>query len=316
MESKCIKHHNCHIHGTDINRLLKALGIILVFMLIELWGHYKTNSLSLLADALHLVVDISGFLISILTLLVSNKKATKRMNWGYQRVEIIGAMGSVILIWIALGYLIKESIKRYAHPYDIEGGTFLWIAIVGLLFNIACMYVLHQSNEKQKNLNIRAAYVHVLGDIVQSIGVIIASFIIYFFPKLVIADIICTFFFACLVFISTFYIIKDGLIILAEGAPVEIDQTKIRDWVLTNENVLKVLDIKLWSLGVKSYAIIIKILVDHIMINEYEDLLAETREYLKDFIDEDKITIQIDTLKTYKDEYNLIVDGTLLNYDI
>lgn len=282
-------HANCSQHActadTDIRKITKVLGIIVVFMLLELWGHHRTHSLSLLADSLHLLVDISGLLVSIVTLRIAKRRETRKMTFGFQRVEIIGALISVMLIWAAVLYLVVESFHKYFHPEEIDSFTFLLIALIGLGVNIGCIFILHKDqykhNVNDKNLNIRATYVHVLGDIIQSVGVIIASLIIYFYPKLVIADIICTLLFALLVLVSTVYILKDALRILAEGAPGDIDQNAIRNHVLQHEAVVRIEEMRLWSISVNRHAIILRLLTDHIMMGEYESIVQEIVEYVK-----------------------------------
>ncbi len=312
MKYKCKNDTKCiDCNKKDIRKITKALAIILSFMAIELWGHYKSNSLSLLADALHLLVDISGFLVSIITLSISKKKATKTMPWGYDRIEVIGAIGSVIFIWMALIYLIIESVQRYMYPSKVEGRTFFWIAVLGLFFNLGCAWVLHESHSKIQNLNVRAAYVHVIGDVIQSIGVIVASVIVYLNPSMVIADIGCTIFFGCLVFYSTYGIVKDGIRILGEGAPKEIDEEEIRKFILNEKCVITIIDLKIWSLSVTKHALIVKILVDHIIIHEYETLLIKIKEFLKDKFDKNTTTIEIQTLGTCESSAGILINDSL-----
>ncbi|KAI5170375.1 solute carrier family 30 (zinc transporter), member 2 [Pancytospora epiphaga] len=307
----CIS-HTC-MHDADISKIFKVSIIIFIFMIVELWGHFKTRSLSLLADSLHLLVDISGFVVSLLSLKLSKKNESSKMTWGYQRVEVLGALLSVILIWIAVFYLAVESFHKYVHPHEIDGRTFLGIAVIGLLVNLVCMYILHngdhQHSTEKKNLNLRATYVHVIGDVIQSIGVIIASIVIYFYPKFVIADILCTLFFAGIVLWSTFYVIRDGVYILAEGAPNSVDQNAIKEFVLSEPAVIKITQMKIWSLSVNNHAIMLTILADNLLIKEYEEMLQKIRGYLTKTYKLDTINIQIDTPGTGMDNTGLVISG-------
>lgn len=314
--SACTHAHTCS-NDTDIRKIVKVLMIIVIFMLVELWGHFRTRSLSLLADALHLLVDISGFIVSIVTLCIAKRNETARMTWGYQRVEVLGALLSVALIWTAVGYLMVESFHKYIHPQEIDGLIFFLIAAIGLVVNLICVYVLHIGEYhhaiKEKNLNIRATYVHVIGDVVQSIGVIVASGIIYFYPTFVIADVLCTIFFAFLVLASTICIVKDALYILAEGAPAGIDQDAIRQFILKEDAVIKICELRLWSISINKHAIMLKILTDHLLIREYEELLTKISTYLKSEMQIEVVTIQIDTPQTNKDSAGFTVGGVALN---
>lgn len=313
MKEKCA-HHTCS-HDEDIRKISIVFAIICVFFTIELWGHFRTKSLSLLADALHLLVDISGFIVSITTLRLSKRLPDYQMNFGYQRMEILGALFSVFLIWSAVVYLIAESIHKYLHPREIDGKVFLEIAVAGLVVNLVCMFVLHHKSHSHEhgrsNLNMRATYVHVIGDIIQSIGVIIASIVIFYFPRLVVADIVCTLFFAVLVFISTFSVVNDAVEILSERAPCHINQDEIKQHILSMKDILKVTDMKLWSISTNVYSISVKILADHILIRDYENILRAVREYLSKEHQIHFISIQIDTPLTNQSILGFEVNETL-----
>lgn len=286
-------------HDQDIRKISIVFIIISIFFVVELWGHVRTKSLSLLADALHLLVDISGFIVSIVTLRLSKKECDQKMHFGYQRIEILGALFSVFLIWAAVTYLIMEAVHKYLHPKEIDGKIFFEIAIAGLIVNLVCMIVLHMKNHKHENersnLNMRATYIHVIGDIIQSIGVIIASAIIFYFPQFVIADIICTVFFAVLVFFSTFSVVRDAVEILSEKAPEDVDQDEIKQKILSLNGVLKVIDLKIWSISINVYSISVKILVDHILIKEYESILKSIKSQLNGIKNVKHVNVQVDT---------------------
>jgi len=277
----CCSPHRC-IQTTDISKITKILVIVTIFMIIELWGHVHSHSLSLLADALHLLVDISGLLVSVVTMSISKRQRDKKMPFGYGRIEILGALLSILLIWAAVIYLMIESVHRYFHPSEILGGTFLKIAIIGLIVNIGCLIILHYDDYRHdlthQNLNIRATYVHVLGDIVQSIGVIIASAVIFIWPSMVIADIFCTVLFAVLVLFSTCYILKDAIRILSEGSPTDIDQDSIKAVILQQTKINRILDLYIWSISVNKHCAMIKVLTDVKTIEEYENLMKTLRE--------------------------------------
>ncbi|KAI5148376.1 solute carrier family 30 (zinc transporter), member 2 [Enteropsectra breve] len=309
-------HHTCS-HDTDIKKITRVLFIILIFMAIELWGHYKTHSLSLLADALHLLVDLSGFIVSIITLKISKRHENSKMTFGYQRAEILGALLSIVLIWAAIGYLAVESFHKYMHPTEIDGFTFFGISVMGFFVNLLCVYVLHHEeyshDMRNKNLNMRATIVHVVGDIVQSVGVIIASGIIYFWPKLVIADVFCTLFFAILVLCTTIYILRDAIFILAEGAPAQIDQNKIREKMLSFGSVIKINTMRVWSVSVNQHAIMLNVLADRLSISEYETLMLNITNYLKKELEIAHVSVQIDTPRTNQNHSGLVVGGVNVN---
>ncbi|ORD97003.1 ZNT8 [Hepatospora eriocheir] len=303
----------------DVNRIRLVTCVVGLFMVLELWGHFKTKSLSLLADAFHLIIDFSSFLISLVTLKIASKNSNDKYTFGYQRVEIIGAICSILLIWVAVIYLIIESIHNYLHPSEINGKLFLGIAVIGLFVNIFCLIILNggikfftdrtavertacnhyhfNSSYCGANLNIKAAYIHVIGDILQSCGIIIASLIIYFNPHLVLADIICTFIFALIVFGSTISVLKEAINILVEGAPKNINLDEIRNFIMSQNKVIKVLSFNCWSLGLEKNCIILNILTDHIKMPEYETILKEVKEKINSMGSFEILNIQITTPK-------------------
>lgn len=304
-------------NDADIKKISKVLFIILMFMFLELWGHWKTNSLSLLADSLHLLVDIFGFIVSLLSLNWAKKPSSKRMTFGYHRIEIIGSLVSIGLIWAAVGYLAVESFHKYLHPSEIDGGMFFSIAVVGFFVNCVCVYVLHydeyQHKLKHKNLNIRATYVHVVGDLIQSVGVIIAGMVTYFYPSKAIVDVICTMFFSVLVLVSTGFVLKDGIRILAEGAPTDLDIDGMRTDVLEVENVYKIVDLYAWSISMNRTAVSIKILADDLLISDYENILVEVNHIIKTKYLVDIVIIQIDTPNTFYGDKGFVVDGVVID---
>lgn len=309
-------HRTCS-NDADISKIIKVSIIIGIFMLLELWGHYKTNSLSLLADSVHLLVDIFGFGVSLGALHLSKKPATLKMSFGYHRIEIIGSLISVSLIWLAVGYLLFESIHKIVHPKEIDGGMFFAIAVIGLFVNILAIYVLHYKDYnhqlKHKNLNIRATYIHILGDLIQSVGVILAGIFTFFYPKNSMFDVICTILFSIIVFSSTIFIIKDGLHILSEGTPKGINIKDIKNDILEIECVYKIINIFVWSLSTNIQAAMINVLVDDLLIYDYEILLKNIKNILKEKYGIEIINIQIDTQNTMEQNNGFIVDGTVID---
>lgn len=106
--------------NSDMHKIFNVMIIIPIFMLLEIWGHFHTNSLSLLTDSIHLLVDILGFMVRLIALGFTEKKNNDNMTFGYSRYEVIGALMSILFIWAATGYLIFESIKRFLYSKKIN----------------------------------------------------------------------------------------------------------------------------------------------------------------------------------------------------
>jgi zinc transporter 2 len=130
---------------TAIRKMLIISGICIIFLITELIGGILANSLAIISDAAHLFSDLSGFMISIAALWIGKKKANSKYTFGYYRAEVIGALISVITIWILTYMLVEEAVERIVHPIPINAPVMLLTAIIGLVCNLAMMKVLHSS---------------------------------------------------------------------------------------------------------------------------------------------------------------------------
>ncbi|CAG9318451.1 unnamed protein product [Blepharisma stoltei] len=229
------KKKHCHRRNKQsLTKLYITSGICFFFMIVEIIGGLLANSLAIMTDAAHMFSDLSGFAISIASLYIAVRPASMIMSYGYHRAEIIGAVISVALIWGLTIWLVYEAIERIQSPGIVDGWIMMITALIGLLSNIVMGVILHSSHSHsdistghdhahEEDVNIKAATLHVLGDLIQSIGVIIAAAIILWNPDWSIADPICTFVFSILVTFTTFPIIKKCIGILMEGSPIDID---------------------------------------------------------------------------------------------
>lgn len=252
-------------------RLVFASILCLVFMIAEVVGGLLANSLAIATDAAHLLTDFASFMISLMALWVAARPATKTMSFGWYRAEVIGALTSVLMIWVVTGVLLYLAIQRIINRnYEIQGLIMVITAAVGVFVNIVMGVALqvggvphghsHGDNGKSKNhshgnINVRAAFIHVLGDFIQSVGVLIASLIIYFKPEYVIVDPICTFLFSALVLATTFAIMKETLNVLMEGMPRGINFLDVQKILFGIPGVVKVHNLRIWSLSIDKTAL-------------------------------------------------------------
>ncbi|KAJ8267670.1 hypothetical protein COCON_G00128420 [Conger conger] len=252
-------------------RLYIVSIICLVFMVGEILGGYFAGSLAVMTDAAHLLVDFTSFLISLCSLWLSSRPATHRLNYGWHRAEILGALLSVFTIWLVTGVLVYLAVERIiSNDYTIEGTVMLSTAGGAVLANIIMALTLHQSSHglgshghshghsapgkegpgsrPQANSSVRAAFVHVVGDLLQSISVLISAIIIFFKPEYKIADPICTFLFSVFVLGTTIGIMRDILLVLMEGAPAGVKYSEVRDQLLSVKGVKAVHNLHIWAL--------------------------------------------------------------------
>ncbi|XP_065432805.1 proton-coupled zinc antiporter SLC30A2 isoform X3 [Chrysemys picta bellii] len=211
-------------------KLYVASVICLVFMTGEVVGGYLAHSLAIMTDAAHLLTDFASMMISLFSLWMASRPATKTMNFGWHRAEILGALLSVLSIWVVTGVLVYLAVERLlSNNYEIEGGAMLITSACAVAVNIIMGVTLHQSghghshqghthhgHSKQRNASVQAAFIHVVGDLLQSVGVLVAAYIIYFKPEYKYVDPICTFLFSILVLGTTLTILRDVVLVLME----------------------------------------------------------------------------------------------------
>lgn len=297
--------HAVHFHSNscneqankDIKEISKIMAIISIFCLFELWGHWHSNSLSLLADSIHLFVDILGFIVSLVSLNLTKLKTNTKYTFGYHRFEVIGALFSIFLIWIATFYLIFESINRLKNPKEINEKSFIMVAFLGFLINLFCLHFLHRNdsqNTTDKNLNMKATYVHIIGDLIQSSGVLIASGLTFAFPKIIYFDIGATIIFAIIVMISTFFVVSEGMSIVLETCPNKINLKELTADILKERNIIKIEELKVWSISVSKHAIMLVLISKTKEIDEYQTTLNNLKNLMRKKYDFTYFNIQIE----------------------
>ncbi|XP_074438449.1 putative proton-coupled zinc antiporter SLC30A3 isoform X3 [Larus michahellis] len=185
-------------------QLSVACTVCCLFMVGEVIGGYLAHSLAIMTDAAHLLTDVGSMSVSLFSLWVSTRPPTKTMSFGWHRSETLGALASVLSIWVVTGALVYLAAARIvSNDYEIEARAMLATSASAVGVNLIT--------------SVRAAFIHVVGDLLQSVGVLVAATIIYFKPQCKIADPISTLFFSIFVLGSTFTILKDVFRVLMEG---------------------------------------------------------------------------------------------------
>src|SRR5690606_28531695 len=214
-------HNHDHTHGANKKVLFISFLIITSYMIIEAIGGFLTNSLALLADAGHMLSDSISLAIALIAFKLAEKVANYSKTYGYKRFEIIAAViNGATLIGVAL-YIFYEAIDRFANPPEVATTGMLIISVIGLLVNILVAWIMMRGGDTEDNLNMRGAYLHVLSDMLGSIGAIAAALLIMFFGWGW-ADPAASVIVAVLVLRSGYYVTKASLHVLMEGAPQNI----------------------------------------------------------------------------------------------
>ncbi|XP_026844613.1 uncharacterized protein LOC113565754 [Drosophila persimilis] len=293
---------HCHLEvqpeGIDKparRKLIVACVLCLSFMILEVIGGVLSNSLAIATDAAHLLTDLAGFLISLFALYISARPNTQRMNFGWYRAEVIGAMISVYFIWVITGILVWLAIQRlWVGEHNVDPKIMLITSAVAILFNVIMAFQLHHGHghghfepgevvrqtrilheelpkkelqlvessvsvvhvqPPKENINVRAAMIHVIGDMIQSVGVFVAALIIFFRPEWSFVDAICTFLFSIIVVLVTIRILRDVLMVLMEATPDYMDYDEVQRAFLSIEGVEHVHNLRIWALSINKVAL-------------------------------------------------------------
>ncbi|NXU62020.1 ZNT4 protein, partial [Horornis vulcanius] len=308
-------------------RLTLAALLYLLFMTGELIGGYIANSLAIMTDALHMLTDLSGIILTLLALWLSAKSPTKRFTFGFHRLEVLSAIISVLLVYILMAFLLYEAVQRTIHmDYEINGDIMLITAAVGVAVNLIMGFLLNQSghlhshshshphshvpqpnspstaqgsSHGHSSLAVRAAFVHALGDLVQSIGVLVAAYIIRFKPEYKIADPICTYVFSILVVFTTVRILCDTGVIILEGVPRHLNVDRIKEDLMKIEDVYSIEDLNVWSLTAGKTTAIVHLQLVPGSSSKWEDVQSKARQLLLNTFGMYKCSVQ---LQSYKQE--------------
>lgn len=330
--------------STSMRKLLMAVVLCVIFMSVEVVGGIKANSLAILTDAAHLLSDVAAFSISLFSLWAAGWDANPRQSYGFFRIEILGALVSIQLIWLLAGILVYEAIERIlAGTHHVDGFLMFVVAAFGLLVNIIMALLLghdhghghndhghhnHEfqvsthhhhvhdqhhndhthhhapeevakpllggSKEKKKrwNINVQGAYLHVLGDSIQSVGVMIGGAIIWYKPEWVLVDLICTLIFSVIVLVTTINMLRNILEVLMESTPREIDAAKLERGLLDMEEVVAVHELHIWAITVGKV-----LLACHVKIRPEVDpeiVLEKVVDYIRRVYNISHVTIQIE----------------------
>lgn len=278
-------------HRHSERRLLLALSLTGGYMLAEVAGGLLSGSLALLADAGHMLTDTAALGLAWMAARVARRPPDERRSYGYHRFQIIAALVNAVALLFLVGWIAYEAVERIYAPVQVLGGLMLVVAALGLVVNLLVFWVLHGGDHA--NLNLRAASLHVLGDLLGSGAAIVAALVILRTGWMPI-DPILSLFVSTLIVISAWRIIKEAVHILMEGTPPQMDLADLRTSLAHGiPGVRDVHHIHLWSLSPDR-----PLLTLHLRIEESADptqVLRAAKGLLRERFGIDHSTIQIET---------------------
>lgn len=280
-----------HLSGAAPKVLMRAMAVTVLFMVIEFVGGWISNSLALYTDAVHMLTDVASMAFSLFAIWVSNRPVTSQMSFGYHRAEILGALASGLAIWLLAGGLIVEAIVRLENPPEVQGAVVFIVAGIGLAANLLSMKMLH--HEQGENMNVRAAYLHLLTDAMGSIAAVIAGVVLWLTHWRPI-DPIVTILVALLMLVSSWSLVKEAIAILMESTPAGVKPEKIHRDLAALEGVSEVHDLHIWTVSSGRLAMSV-----HLVAEDSRKILEMANDVLKRHFGIIHTTIQIEHPKDF-----------------
>lgn len=227
------------------SRLLWVLGITAVFMVAEVVGGLLSNSLALLADAGHMFTDVAALGLSVFAIRLARTPPTAKRTFGYVRLEILAALVNGAALLVISGFIFVEAFQRIREPAEIDGVVMLSVAALGLGVNVVGALLLHR--HAHDNLNVRGAYLHVLGDLLGSVGAIAAGVVILTTGWAPIDPIVSAVI-GLLILYSAWNLVREAAEVLLEAAPAHVDMSAIQTDIAAVEGLDDIHDVHVWTL--------------------------------------------------------------------
>ena len=281
-------HAHAHAHATSTRALAWALALTFVILLVEAIGGWVSNSLALLADAGHVLTDAGALGLSLFVAWLSRQPSSAEKTYGYLRWEILAALINGATLLGISAWIVIEALQRFRHPEHVAGGVMLAAAALGFVVNAVAAWLLHGAHES--SLNVRGAYLHVLGDMLASLGTVAAAVVIRFTGWLT-ADPIASLLTTLLIVAGAWTLVRESVDVLLEASPPHIDLDTVRARIESIPNVESVHDLHVWTVTSGMVA-----MSAHAIVRDsrcHQDVLERAHDALQDMGIE-HVTIQLE----------------------
>ena len=285
-------HHHDHHRTNNRKSLTMALLITASIMVLEFAGGLMTKSLALLSDSGHMLSDCISLALSLAALWFATRPPSARKTYGYYRFEILAALFNGITLFIIAGVIVWEAIQRFFAPPEVQGNMMMAIAAIGLIANLLSAWILLHKGDVKENLNLKSAYLHVLGDALGSLGAIIAGLMITLFSFYV-ADPIISIIVALIILKNAWGVVTHSIHILMEGTPITVDREKVEQKLKQIPGVINVHDLHIWTITSGLDSLSCHLLVDK--DKNQQQILKSAIDVIEKHFAIQHTTIQIET---------------------
>lgn len=273
-------HHHNHHHNHSIEKLstiyVVAVTLNLLFVIVEAVAGFVGHSLGLLSDAGHNLSDVFSLLLAMIALKLASSHATKRFTYGRRKASVLISLLNAIILLVAVGAIIVESIGKFMNPTEVNGSLIIWTAAVGILINGLTAWAL--SHQQKHDINTRGAFLHMLADTLVSIGVVVSGIVIKYTGWYVI-DPIIGLVIAVVILVSTWSLLAESLRMSTDAVPEGFDVEDITKKIESQEGVLNVHHVHVWPISTTETA-----LTAHVVIPN-ATMLEEVTDRVKDLLD-------------------------------
>lgn len=290
MTSEHSHHHHHHHHIETINKIMIwSIIINLLYVAIEAGIGIYGDSLGLVSDAGHNLGDVFSLVLTLIGFKLAHAEANHKFTYGYQKATILIALLNAVILLVAVGVIIVESIRKIQHPEPIDGALVSWTAGVGIVVNGLTAWMLMK--DQKHDLNIRGAFLHMAADTLVSLGVVVAGIIISL-TGFVLIDPIISLLIAAVILISTWHMLRESLSLSIDGVPEDIDVDKLKTDIEGLPHVKSIHHIHVWALSTTLNAMTAHVVIDS---RDNEDAALSGIENLSRMAGIDHPTIQFET---------------------
>ena len=283
--------HSHELRSAGRRSLIAAFILITGYMLVEVVGGILSGSLALLADAGHMLTDAASIALALIAMLLAARPSSVQRTFGYHRLEILAALLNALTLWLIAAWVLVEAYDRFTATLEVNGGLMLSIGAIGLGVNLAAAWILHGSSEH--NVNVEGAFMHVIADLLGSVGVVVSGILIWVFGW-TLADPIVSVVIAILILISSWRLLAKVVHVLLEGTPEHIDVYQLCSKLEDVEGVTLVHDIHVWTLSPGNEALTAHVLIDPDYPGDMEALRLRLREIVYNDFGIGHITLQVE----------------------
>ncbi len=296
------KKYMAHSHNNEqvsLSRLVFTILLNILITVAQIIGGIISGSLALISDAIHNLSDSISVILAWLAQILSHKPTTQKSTFGYKRAEILSAfINALALIGISV-YLVFEAVDRIINPKDVDANWMFWLGLLGLVANGISVLILEK--EKNKNINIRAAYLHLLGDALTSVAVVAGAVLIWLY-EITWIDSVVTIFISIYLFVHTLKLLKESVTILMQMAPSEINLPEIEQRLMKMDELGNIHHIHVWNLTDKLIHFESHItLKQDIQVSQTQKILNKVQKILHDEFDIEHVTVQFEYGKPEED---------------